>query len=706
MAATRTRSARARARRHGARGEWRASEIEPVGKRDAAPAAPKPPQRVAASVAMQRAENMAKTEARDPSVQVPRSEPVEVVDAIERAASSKPKSKRELQAHLDEWDKHATSLAPRNLTDCGEAGVSGHVIHNQLRAEPQSLPVKFFKQASYRDARANGETGSRASQVESSDVNPGLRNGSHVPQPGEMKPADDHNTASPRGPDVPLGEFGQLRRSHTAPDVETMGERESIKGTPGAPARKRTGLSHHVTYKVVVPEGQAVGNIGTVSKKETLSSVVLPQISKFRPLKTRKKKTKKGVVYKGHPSWSIVLAIQFGLKHTSDLIEQQLRGKEIVIEERAFDDRLIFYFDAGGKNGRAKRKDISDHTRWECHAPFVYRKLREELGYSEEEFLSSTCVDSKLRELQTPGKSGALFYITEDEEFFLKTLTTSEDETLNFILPSYFAHLQKYPDTFLTKFLANFGMKTRSGRHIRLIAMSSVFHANLYIDEKYDLKGSTKGRLASEKDRRSDNVILKDCDLKEPLFFDPQVLERIMLLLDVDSLLLEENNIMDYSLLMGLSEILPEDNHLYDAVYGPNEQDAPWFVAYQNDAQGVMRKFRVSMGIIDILQTFVPRKQAEYVWKMATSCRPGTISVNPPGLYRRRFVEFFRSKFLPITPAILEKSLLTIVEKSGLESGASAGVPSKEGPADDQQEGVGDQLASAAATGVAAVTAT
>lgn len=56
------------------------------------------------------------------------------------------------------------------------------------------------------------------------------------------------------------------------------------------------------------------------------------------------------------------------------------------------------------------------------------------------------------------------------------------------MLSDYYQHVLKYPKTLLTKFLANFYMKTRQGRHIRLVAMGSIFRNGLYIDKKYDLK--------------------------------------------------------------------------------------------------------------------------------------------------------------------------------------------------------------------------
>jgi len=283
----------------------------------------------------------------------------------------------------------------------------------------------------------------------------------------------------------------------------------------------------------------------------------------------------------------------------------------------------------------------------------------------------------------------------------LKTITTSEEETLKAFLPDYYEHVRAHPDTLLNRYLANFGMRARNGRHIRFVAMSSVFNEGLEIDLKFDLKGSTIGRFATTADaqqgaeldaksgssssRASEAVVsgalngdassstylrgsqvddgnkekivtLKDLDLVNPLWFEPRVREKVMQLLEADSALLERHNIMDYSLLLGMSEAHEWTSDIYAEKYGADEGSAPWFIAYQRNKAGQMRKYRVSMGIIDVLQVFSTRKKAEYAWKVTTYCNPNGISVNPPGKYRQRFVSFFQEKFLSLSKEQIPQS--------------------------------------------------
>ncbi|RHY00607.1 hypothetical protein DYB36_013104, partial [Aphanomyces astaci] len=51
------------------------------------------------------------------------------------------------------------------------------------------------------------------------------------------------------------------------------------------------------------------------------------------------------------------------------------------------------------------------------------------------------------------GKSGAFLYYTGDQKFIVKTCTEAEQGYLMQILPSYIAHLQMYPNSFLSRYV-------------------------------------------------------------------------------------------------------------------------------------------------------------------------------------------------------------------------------------------------------------
>ena len=98
-----------------------------------------------------------------------------------------------------------------------------------------------------------------------------------------------------------------------------------------------------------------------------------------------------------------------------------------------------------------------------------------------------------MRELGNPGASGSIFYLTNDDEFILKTVQHKEAEFLQKLLPGYFMNLNQNPHTLLPKF---FGMFTYhyNQKNIRLTIMNNLLPSTVKMHLKFDLKGSTYKR--------------------------------------------------------------------------------------------------------------------------------------------------------------------------------------------------------------------
>lgn len=368
------------------------------------------------------------------------------------------------------------------------------------------------------------------------------------------------------------------------------------------------------------------------------------QITKFSKMAgagRQRKQVKDGqVVFKGHRNWEIVLSIQHGLKYTAEILESK---NEIEPNDRDFAEKLSFDFNPDdGQTGGFQSK----LAKWVHPAPRVFKAIRRKFNISEIDFLHTMCSGTHVRELPTPGKSGALFYITDDENFFIKTIQRIEERMLMSMLPSYYRHISNHPNTFLTKYMAYFRVRTGGDRHIRLIVMASIFDDQICIDRKYDLKGSTYKRLATPKQLESANVTLKDQDFHQPIFFRPDVVKKIVNQLRQDSAFLESHQVMDYSLLLGVSDIPNEGDTLFDGLHGADEENAPYFVGFQRGPSGEKVGVRVCMGIIDFLQRFRVRKKLEYGLRALQSCSARSASVVPPHIYRERFMTFLESKLL------------------------------------------------------------
>ncbi|CAK4645219.1 hypothetical protein LEN26_000093 [Aphanomyces euteiches] len=95
------------------------------------------------------------------------------------------------------------------------------------------------------------------------------------------------------------------------------------------------------------------------------------------------------------------------------------------------------------------------------------------------------------------GKSGAFLYYTGDQKFIVKTCTQAEQAYLMQILPSYIAHLQTYPNSFLSRYVGCYELVVYD-QTIRFIVLANILqNPSVVVDEFYDLKGSWVGRYAN-----------------------------------------------------------------------------------------------------------------------------------------------------------------------------------------------------------------
>ena len=130
-------------------------------------------------------------------------------------------------------------------------------------------------------------------------------------------------------------------------------------------------------------------------------------------------------------------------------------------------------------------------------APLAFRYFLNLFGVRREDFMMSIC-NEVMRELSNPGASGSIFYLTNDDEFILKTVQHKEAEFLQKLLAGYYMNLNQNPHTLLPKF---FGMYTYqcNQKNIRLTVMNNLLPSNVKMHLKYDLKGSTYKRKVSFK---------------------------------------------------------------------------------------------------------------------------------------------------------------------------------------------------------------
>ena len=214
---------------------------------------------------------------------------------------------------------------------------------------------------------------------------------------------------------------------------------------------------------------------------------------------------------------------------------------------------------------------------------------------------------------------GGVFFFTRDGTYMIKTIKVSsllfsisvilgdfhdniptdsvsfqkeEAETLIKMLPKYYKHMKRNQrHSLLTRFCGMYTVSIRDATSLAafqneqkytFLIMNSVFppKASDFLSETYDLKGSTVGRECSEEERqrKGREAVLKDLDLMREvqatrsipnhhgewnslgygLSIGATAKSNLLAQLRKDVNLLRECNVMDYSLLVGVVNLQPE----------------------------------------------------------------------------------------------------------------------------------------------------
>ncbi|KAL8520964.1 hypothetical protein ACS0TY_011494 [Phlomoides rotata] len=306
---------------------------------------------------------------------------------------------------------------------------------------------------------------------------------------------------------------------------------------------------------------------GVLMKERVRNIAKLSHKSKQRLNFAKDAKKKSCVnIFKGHRSYYLMLSLQLGIRYTVGKITP-VPMREVRSSDFGEQARIRMYFPR--KGSRLTPPHYSIDFYWKDYCPMVFRNLRELFRLNAADYMMSICGDDGLRELSSPGKSGSIFYLSQDDKFVIKTLKKSELKMLLKMLPHYYNHVQAYDNTLITKFFGVHRITLVHGRKVRFVVMGNMFFSELRIHRRYDLKGSTHGRFTN-KDEISDTSTLKDLDLTYEFQMDRSLHESLFRQLSLDSAFLESQQIIDYSLLLGLHFRAPE--HLRSLTDLPDTQ--------------------------------------------------------------------------------------------------------------------------------------
>uniref|UniRef100_A0A1D1YJ34 Phosphatidylinositol 4-phosphate 5-kinase n=1 Tax=Anthurium amnicola TaxID=1678845 RepID=A0A1D1YJ34_9ARAE len=285
------------------------------------------------------------------------------------------------------------------------------------------------------------------------------------------------------------------------------------------------------------------------------STCCLPAgINWLHMLQPKEARTPCKTIIKGDKSYYLMLNLQLGIRYTVGKITP-VPMREVRSSDFGPRARIRMYFPRKGSQFTPPHYSVGFF--WKDYCPMVFRNLREMFKLDAADYMMSVCDGDSLKELSSPGKSGSIFYLSQDERFVIKTLKKSELKILLKMLPDYYNHVGAYENTLITKFFGLHRITLKGGRKVRFVVMGNMFCTELRIHRRYDLKGSSQGR-STVRCKIDENTTLKDLDLPYVFYLEKSWHESLFKQISLDCMFLESQHIIDYSLLLGLHFRAPE----------------------------------------------------------------------------------------------------------------------------------------------------
>ncbi|XP_057524974.1 phosphatidylinositol 4-phosphate 5-kinase 6-like [Amaranthus tricolor] len=405
---------------------------------------------------------------------------------------------------------------------------------------------------------------------------------------------------------------------------------------------------------------------------------------KFQPILLPKKIKRQGeTICKGHKNYELMLNLQLGIRHSVGRPGPPVKPN---LKSSAFDPKEKVWTKFPPEGSKHTPPHPSCDFKWKDYCPLVFRTLRTLFKVDAADYMLSICGNDALRELSSPGKSGSFFYLTHDDKYMIKTMKKSEVKVLLRMLPAYYNHVRTFEDTLVTRFYGLHCVKLTGAaqKKVRFVIMGNLFCTEYAIHRRFDLKGSSHGRTTDKPESEVDpTTTLKDLDLNYIFRLQRFWFQEFCRQVDRDCDFLEQERIMDYSLLVGLhfresmggteegngdsnndviAPRLSKVNETDRLVFDPNQwasirlginmlaraeltvrrSDAS--ECHIGEATGECYDVIIFFGIIDILQDYDISKKLEHAYKSfqydATS-----ISAVDPKQYSKRFRDFIYKVF-------------------------------------------------------------
>uniref|UniRef100_A0A670JE14 1-phosphatidylinositol-5-phosphate 4-kinase n=1 Tax=Podarcis muralis TaxID=64176 RepID=A0A670JE14_PODMU len=325
------------------------------------------------------------------------------------------------------------------------------------------------------------------------------------------------------------------------------------------------------------------------------------------------------------------------------------------------------------------KENLPSRFKFKEYCPLVFRNLRERFAIDDQDYQNSVTRSAPVYS-DSHGRCGVRFLTTYDRRFVIKAVSSEDVAEMHNILKKYHQFIVEcHGNTLLPQFLGMYRL-TVDGVETYMVVTRNVFSHRLTVHRKYDLKGSTVAREASDKEKAKDLPTFKDNDFLnegQKLHVGEESKKNFLEKLKRDVEFLAQLKIMDYSLLVGIHDVdraeqeemevedraedeecendgiggnpigsygTPPDspgNLLnFPRFFGPGEFDPSVDVYAMKSHESAPKKEVYFMAIIDILTPYDTKKKAAHAAKTVKHGAGAEISTVNPEQYSKRFNEF------------------------------------------------------------------
>uniref|UniRef100_A0A8C8GZX0 1-phosphatidylinositol-5-phosphate 4-kinase n=1 Tax=Oncorhynchus tshawytscha TaxID=74940 RepID=A0A8C8GZX0_ONCTS len=376
----------------------------------------------------------------------------------------------------------------------------------------------------------------------------------------------------------------------------------------------------------------------------------------------------------------ILSVLMWGVNHTINELSN------VPVPVMLMPDDFKAYSKIKVDNHLFNKENLPSRFKFKEYCPMVFRNLRERFCIDDQDYQNSLTRSAPLNS-DSQGRFGNRFLSSYDHRFVIKTVSSEDIAEMHNILKKYHQFIVEcHGSTLLPQFLGMYRL-TVDGVETYLVVTRNVFSHRLTVHRKYDLKGSTVSREASDKEKAKELPTFKDNDFLnegQKLQIGDDNKKYFLEKLKRDVEFLATLKIMDYSLLVGIHDVDRAEQEEMEVEAGGEEEE------YENDGMGgaltgsfgtppdspgnplnfggffspgefdssvdvyaiksndskrhsflsAVKKEVYFMAIIDILTHYDAKKKAAHAAKTVKHGAGAEISTVNPEQYSKRFFEF------------------------------------------------------------------